>query len=155
MWSGECTDICHVAAYEQCVAQRAFFVAQVRCTCSTRVGPTEAFLMNEILSQTQILNWPRGLASVFSGWRIPSKGPANMFLKLFCATQLWGQPHNFGPSPQNPVGVQLFLQLFFFLPRSWLSGAWPITNLVCSRRDSTFSFCTSCKALFLFLRYNL
>ena len=59
-----------------------------------------------------------------------------MFLKLFLRTQLWASRTTLPPT-QNPVGVQLFLQLFF-LPRSWLSGAWPITTPVTSATAQGF-----------------
>ena len=54
----------------------------------------------------------------------------NLFLKVVLRTQLWRWfplPLNFGFC-QNPVGEQLFLQLFF-RARSLLSGAWPIITL--------------------------
>ena len=107
---------------------QSVFVAQMRCTCCTRVGPTEAFLMSEIPCQTQISKQATWLGKRFQRLADPQQRPATCFFKLFLRTQLWASRTSLPPpSTQNPVGVQLFLHIFF-LPRRWLSGAWPITN---------------------------
>ena len=79
------------------------FVAQMRSTCSARVGPTEAFLMSEILRQTKskLMDVASQAFSAAEACRI--------LLKLFCA-------HNFGPAAQSG-SVYNFSCNFFFLPR--------------------------------------
>ena len=66
----------------------------------------------------------------------PSKGLQHVFKVVFAHTTL-GQPHNFASHPES-CGCTTFPATLFFLPRSWLSGAWPITTPVTSATAQGF-----------------
>ena len=95
----------------------------MRCTCRARVGPTEAFLMSDILCQTQILNQWTWLRKHFLRHRKPQQRPAAFFkvvLHFGPVAQLWRRPES---ARCTTVPATLFLS------RRWLSGAWLIITL--------------------------